>query len=219
MLRLNEQFVSISGEVGKIPQGALTHFIRFQGCSACCAWCDTPKALSTTGGVELPWKEIANQIPCEANVILTGGEPLEQPKAPLGKLIDELIMRKCTVQIETNGSILNPFPGVHTVYDYKTPSSKQTEKMMHLDNFFTPAMMPQHWIKFVIKDIADADFTMALLNKVNIEFIVKKRVVIALSVDCLASVTYLKERILKEEQWLASHVIFNFQLHKMLDLP
>jgi len=39
MMQVNEIFRSISGEVGIIPQGTITTFVRFQGCNLNCAWC------------------------------------------------------------------------------------------------------------------------------------------------------------------------------------
>lgn len=218
MLRLNEVFDSISGEVGHIPQGAMTYFIRFQGCSRHCPWCDTKHALSSEGGKITPWRNISDSIPSEANVILTGGEPLEQPAKPLGKLINELLSRNCTVQMETNGCQRNPFPGVHTVYDYKPPSSNHVQDMMSMHEFFTPGMMPKQWVKFVVTNTTDANFVLALLNKIPSQAIVDRKVIPVISVPGSEAVNYMASNIKTFAAWIEPYLVFNFQLHKLFGM-
>lgn len=80
-----EFFESISGEVGtNIPQGERTWFLRFAGCSLQCAWCDSKhswKGEDLLKHKQMTLSELIEDIEFAApkNLIVTGGEPFEQP--------------------------------------------------------------------------------------------------------------------------------------------
>ena len=105
MIEINSIFQSISGECGGIPQGAYTTFIRLQGCNLRCGYCDAKGAVESGRGKLVEINDILASC-WTKNVIITGGEPLFQPKVLT--LIDELLNRGHVVQVETNGTIELP---------------------------------------------------------------------------------------------------------------
>lgn len=101
MLSINEEFYSIQGE--GLHTGTPMYFVRLQGCSVGCYFCDT----------KLTWK------PKEANVeeidivkradehyakwiCITGGEPYEQP---LTQLVTYAHSRGIKTHVETSGGV------------------------------------------------------------------------------------------------------------------
>src|SRR5512134_1488560 len=106
MGRIAETFYSIQGEGA--TAGAPAVFVRLQGCSVGCGWCDTKYSWNPDAGraIELPalLDEVA-AYPCR-RVVITGGEPLESPLfAPLAR---ELARRGHTLEVETSGVLPPP---------------------------------------------------------------------------------------------------------------
>jgi 7-carboxy-7-deazaguanine synthase len=218
-MEINEIFQSISGEVGIIPQGAIAWFIRFQGCNLRCAWCDTRRAQSTESedAIVMTPKRISEKIPFGSNVVLTGGEPLLQNQGELWELISLLSDKECIIQVETNGS-QKPFLPICHVFDYKTPSSGEQNKMMEYSYFLKCLSFSQTWIKFVIKNQEDLEYSIKILKAFQNIRPDWKGLYIALSVSSGKDVAYITQRIVLELPELISHIIFNFQLHKHFDL-
>ena len=100
-VRVSETFLSINGETSRA--GLTTFFIRFQGCSAGCSFCDTPYALDISGGEEVEVEELRKRVGKAPRVCLTGGEPLEQPEGLIA-LATRLLKADKDVIIETNGT-------------------------------------------------------------------------------------------------------------------
>ena len=74
MLRVNESFISVQGE--GFYTGTPCYFIRLQGCTLRCPWCDSKSTWDITGGMLMTFQEILEQIPEGIrHVVLTGGEP------------------------------------------------------------------------------------------------------------------------------------------------
>jgi 7-carboxy-7-deazaguanine synthase len=95
--RVNEIFTSVQGE--GIHAGVPATFIRLQGCTVGCEWCDT-KYTWGRGGVWMTPSAIASEA-TRHHVVITGGEPL------LWNL-DELLLalhvpEEHYVQVETSG--------------------------------------------------------------------------------------------------------------------
>lgn len=120
-LWVQELFYSLQGEGPFIGRPAV--FVRLGGCNLRCFWCDTDFE-SSAWRPNLP--ELATEIEklrpaaCDL-IILTGGEPLRQNIVPL---VEMLLARGLTVQIETNGTIwreLPPNPRCVVVCGPKTP--------------------------------------------------------------------------------------------------
>lgn len=124
-IKINEIFTSIQGE-GRFS-GIPTMFIRTQGCSLGCDYCDTTYAHREKDGEEISVARIAGMISNNTRadrVCITGGEPLEQKDA-IKKLVDK---SPKPVSIETNGDHkFNDIDCPCTV-DIKMPSA-------NLDNY------------------------------------------------------------------------------------
>ena len=96
-------FFSLQGEGATI--GLPSVFIRLMGCSVGCVWCDTKYSWS---GPPVEEKTIAEILDfCRehngAQVVVTGGEPLESPQFPT--LIEALHDAGLRVEVETAGHI------------------------------------------------------------------------------------------------------------------
>jgi 7-carboxy-7-deazaguanine synthase len=105
-LRVSEVFVSVQGE--GTSAGTPSVFVRLQGCTVGCTWCDTKYSWAAGGGrattLERLLAEVAAAAP--ANVVVTGGEPLEHPAfAPLVRGLARLGRR---VEVETAGTRVPP---------------------------------------------------------------------------------------------------------------
>lgn len=103
--QVNEIFHSIQGE--GVLVGAPATFIRLQGCSVGCSWCDTKYTWATRKGknrvmlgTSMSPTEIAEQVQ-HNHVVITGGEPTMWN---LDRLIRELRHHrpKCYIQLETS---------------------------------------------------------------------------------------------------------------------
>ncbi len=150
---VNELYVSIQGEGTRA--GLPCVFVRLTGCGLRCSWCDTTYAFDegerrSTGDVARAVAEKGVSL-----VLLTGGEPLEQP----GCLA--LAARLCdaghTVLIETGGHVdTAPLdPRVVRVLDVKCPSSAMSQRNRY-ENL--ALLRPTDEVKFVVSDRTDFDF-------------------------------------------------------------
>ena len=218
-MKVNKIFQSISGEVGEIPQGAVAWFIRFQGCGLRCKWCDTKQAqeFETDTNMHMTPEYIAEKIPVHSNVILTGGEPLLQNPRELYRLVSLLDDKDCIMQIETNGS-QKPFLPICHVFDYKTPSSGEHDKMMSLHHFLECSGFPQTWIKFVIKDPEDLEFTLSIMKDFDLLRPGWHGLQMSLSIDTGEGAQYAMGWLKETLPSLMHRVVFNFQLHKHFNL-
>lgn len=102
ILKINEIFWSFQGE--GLRAGIPSIFLRLAGCQLRCSYCDTKDAWE--GGVWMPQTDILKQIDLHkkkypaSQVVITGGEPMEQE---LETLVDALKEKDFFVSIETNG--------------------------------------------------------------------------------------------------------------------
>lgn len=99
MLEVNEIFVSHQGE---ISVGQLAVFIRFSRCNMQCEYCDTKQSWNE--GKMMSRDELKQYADPFDRIIITGGEPLLQKKE-LMPLVNSLLLKGKTVEIETNGTI------------------------------------------------------------------------------------------------------------------
>ena len=104
--RVAETFYSIQGEGATAGQPAI--FVRLQGCSVGCGWCDTKYSWDPAGGREATLPALLDEVaafPCR-RVVVTGGEPLES--ALFAPLVGTLASRGYTVEVETSGTVPPP---------------------------------------------------------------------------------------------------------------
>jgi 7-carboxy-7-deazaguanine synthase len=106
-LRVSEVFYSLQGE--GVTAGYPAHFIRLQGCTVGCVWCDTKYTWEPLAGEEVTFEQILAQLrhhPVCQRVILTGGEPLEHPA--FVPLVRFLFQHEYVMEVETSGT--RPMP-------------------------------------------------------------------------------------------------------------
>lgn len=173
--QVNEIFDSIQGE-GVLFSGRLSTFIRLQGCTVGCPWCDSgpladEKELRTTngltkntwgkGGTRMEAKEIASMIH-HRHVIITGGEPTMYN-------LDALIVEIASlpglhdIQLETSGQ--NALKG-HSRPDCITWSPKQNLNWWASEDIFLNASE----IKFVVDEYLTKEVIEEFLKKLQVPF-------------------------------------------------
>ncbi len=168
-MKVNEIFESISGEAGPmIPQGHWTTFIRLQGCNLKCQYCDTPISQEIYGGFQMDINVILESCHSK-NVIITGGEPFNQPG--ISDLIEALWKSNHIIQVETNGSILDiPTTASRLGYsmDIKCPCSGGMENYMVSPSRLMAApfwgLVPVY-LKFVIQNEIDVEFALPYMAR------------------------------------------------------
>lgn len=208
MLHVNEIFDSISGEVGIIPQGALTTFLRLQGCNLRCAYCDAKNSQDTDtdliGWLSLPYIE-ERVYRKNGRLLVTGGEPLLQ-YSQVERLCIQLSGRgKFTIQLETNGtkpifSGNTRIRGIESiVMDYKldNPPLRENFKFLYHDD----------WVKIVVSDLSQLKDVSDILSFFN-------RAEFNLAVSA-TDVTMYPE-IIRTVRKVNPRTIINAQLHKFI---
>ncbi|WP_220446794.1 7-carboxy-7-deazaguanine synthase QueE [Nonomuraea deserti] len=93
--------------------GRSAWFVRLGGCNLSCSWCDsayTWDAQRFDLRREIPMtpvEEVLAQVPSSSLVVVTGGEPLLHQNRPAWRaLCNGLRARRCTLHVETNGTIV-----------------------------------------------------------------------------------------------------------------
>ena len=100
--RIAETFYSIQGEGATAGLPAI--FVRLQGCTVGCGWCDTKYSWDPAAGREVELPALLDEVaafPCR-RVVITGGEPLESALFP--PLAVALSGSGYVVEVETSGT-------------------------------------------------------------------------------------------------------------------
>lgn len=153
-LLINEIIHTLQGEGP--GQGLPIVIVRLTGCNLRCNYCDTTHAYET--GTAMSLDEIiaaGHRFACP-NVLVTGGEPLQQPGVI--DLLSRLLELNMAVALETNGSLpIHSVPaGVVRQVDVKTPDSGAggTFREENLAD-----LLPMDQLKFVCNSDADIDWS------------------------------------------------------------
>lgn len=215
MMKINQIFSSINGEIAHSHQGSLCTFVRLQGCNLNCSYCDTSYAQNPGGGVEMTIDEIAKEVSSlkNINITITGGEPLLQYNEVL-KLSKLLYNAGFNISVETNGTFeMHSYPEINWVADWKGPSSGMLEKM----NFANYRHLREtDIIKFVIESKVDFNDSMEVVKGLE-------NIGIHCKIAFSPSFGNISPQILiewmKEEELLVKRgAIFSYQIHKLLKL-
>ena len=211
VFNLSEIFYSIHGEGTRA--GLPCVFVRLQGCTLRCVWCDTAYALDhRIRAVEKTGSEIIEEIQrigCSF-VEFTGGEPLEQPDVvPLMTLLCDT---GYTVAVETGGHIdIAPLdPRVICIMDVKCPDSK----MVTLNRLENLTILRAHdEVKFVIASRADYEYARNIVREYALE-----TKIAAVLMSCV----FDKLTFLELVGWILEdklNVRFQLQMHKFIWSP
>jgi 7-carboxy-7-deazaguanine synthase len=160
-LRVSEVFTSIQGEGPSV--GTPSVFVRLQGCTVGCAWCDTKYSWKPGGGVETTLDAILAQVKNAGvtNVVVTGGEPLEHPAfVPLVAALGQLHRR---VEVETAGTLEPPrVPVDQWNVSLKLAHSGVPEAVRLRAGAIARFRDEGAWFKFVVATEADVDEVLAI---------------------------------------------------------
>jgi 7-carboxy-7-deazaguanine synthase len=157
---VNELYASVQGE--GTHAGEPCAFVRLTGCGLRCVWCDSAYAFEE--GARRAVADVVREVvdlglPL---VLLTGGEPLEQPGCLT--LATALCDAGLTVLIETGGHVdTAPLDArVIRVLDVKCPGSKMHERN-RLENL--ALLRAEDEVKFVVADRADYEFAADIVRR------------------------------------------------------
>ena len=164
--RVAEVFYSIQGEGATAGLPAV--FVRLQGCSVGCAWCDTKYSWDPEAGraVDLPaLVDEAAAFPCRRAVV-TGGEPLESPL--FVPLLRGLAGRGFVIEVETSG-VLPPPPSVDRAIQWnvsvKLAGSGVDEVRRVSPEAIRGFLARDAWWKFVVSDDRDIAEVLGLAER------------------------------------------------------
>ena len=163
-LRVSEIFTSVQGEGPSVATPSV--FVRLQGCSVGCAWCDTKYSWDAGRGEELTLESVLRRVKDAGprNVVVTGGEPLEHPAlVPLVSALHALSRR---IEIETAGVAMPPDLAV----DQWNVSLKLAHSGVPLERRLIAAAIERFrdlgaWFKFVVGDERDLDEVLAIQSR------------------------------------------------------
>jgi 7-carboxy-7-deazaguanine synthase len=164
---VSEIFHSIQGEGTRA--GLPCTFVRLQGCTLRCSWCDTPYALEhRTSERVMTGQDILDAVHAIGCTFIefTGGEPLEQPA--IVPLMQILCDEGYDVAVETGGhcdiSVLDS--RVIAIVDVKCPGSKM-DRLNDLANL--TRLRPHDEVKFVLASRHDYEFARDLIQEHRLE--------------------------------------------------
>lgn len=151
--------------------GRHARFIRFSGCHLSCSWCDTPQTHDSSRfdlDAErriVPVSELLSWLSDTPPglVVITGGEPLLQPRA-LAQLVHQIRSRRLAtdIEIETSGTVA-PTPTLTAAITRWNVSPKLAHSGLHPHQRIRPAVLREFastgkaiW-KFVAQEPEDLD--------------------------------------------------------------
>lgn len=160
-LRVSEVFTSVQGEGPTV--GTPSVFIRLQGCSIGCTWCDTKYAWNPAAGDETTLDALLDTVRGSpaANVVVTGGEPLEH--AAFVPLVEAVATLGRRVEVETAGTLAPPpVPVDQWNVSLKLAHSRVADRVRLRPEPIARFRELGAWFKFVVADEADVEEVLAI---------------------------------------------------------
>jgi 7-carboxy-7-deazaguanine synthase len=160
-LRISEVFTSVQGEGPSV--GTPSVFVRLQGCSIGCTWCDTKYAWNPAAGDETTLDAVLDQVRAASasNVVVTGGEPLEH--AAFVPLVAGLRALGRRIEVETAGTIAPPAVDVDQWnVSLKLTHSRVADAVRLRLGPITRFRDLGAWFKFVVADESDLEEVLAI---------------------------------------------------------
>lgn len=159
MLRVAEVFRSIQGE--GMNAGIPMTFIRLQGCSVGCKWCDTKYTWDKAGGKSYDVPELL-ELCLDRWACITGGEPAQHDQESLFELILSLKSAGKKVCVESSGvgSLDSIFAADHVVLSPKRHCLPTKEAFDLADE-----------VKIICCDKTDVEYAISLdcVDKIRIQ--------------------------------------------------
>lgn len=196
---VNERFVTVQGE--GVLAGVPATFIRLQGCTVGCPWCDT-KYTWMAGGTVMTAEEIVYGLEIRPLVVVTGGEPTIYNLDELFNILRIVGQNKWghdfRIQIETSGQ--NAFKG-EVRPDFVTWSPKRNL------GFDAPLEIKQlaTEVKWVVDD--DLSIDDVLIRMGEIHLIARRRTACVLMPEGLPPT---QAHMDKAMLWLADYPTWRF---------
>lgn len=162
--RISEWFLSLQGEGPSA--GTPAHFLRLQGCSVGCSWCDTKYSWDAAAGRAAASLDLWDEglaLGSSSLLVVTGGEPLEHPG--IVELLEQGLARWPRVEVETSGIAAPPLSHERLSYNVspKLPSAtpRWSETWRHVAAWVHE---PRATFKVVVGDPPDADDVLRLMD-------------------------------------------------------
>ncbi len=164
-MQVAEVFYSIQGE--GVTAGLPAVFVRLQGCTVGCSWCDTKYSWDPEAGSAVDLDALVEEVsayPCRRAVV-TGGEPLESPSFAL--LLKALGVQGFTIEVETSGTLPPPRVGraVQWNVSIKLGGSGVAESRRIQPAAMRGFLAQDAWWKFVVTDDADVAEVLKLAER------------------------------------------------------
>ncbi len=165
VFNVNEIFFSVQGEGSRAGMPCV--FVRLQGCSLRCSWCDTAYALDNREEAKMMSKEELKQTVLDFDcdfIEFTGGEPLEHEG--VAELMSELCDLGKEIAVETGGHVdaSSLDPRIIRIIDIKCPGSNMHTLMKDVN--LQPRKGDEY--KFVVADKQDFDFAVDIVRKYSL---------------------------------------------------
>jgi len=165
-MQVAEVFYSIQGE--GVTAGLPAVFVRLQGCSVGCSWCDTKYSWDPEAGSAVDLDALVEEVsayPCRRAVV-TGGEPLESPSFAL--LLKALGVQGFAIEVETSGTVPPP-PSVDRSVQWnvslKLAGSDVDEARRLKPDAIRAFLARDAWWKFVVTSDADVAEVLQLAER------------------------------------------------------
>jgi len=165
-MQVAEVFYSIQGE--GVTAGLPAVFVRLQGCTVGCSWCDTKYSWDPEAGSAVDLDALVEEVsayPCRRAVV-TGGEPLESPSFAL--LLKALGVQGFAIEVETSGTVQPP-PSVDRSVQWnvslKLAGSDVDEARRLKPDAIRAFLARDAWWKFVVTNDADVAEVLQLAER------------------------------------------------------